>query len=350
MRKLLSIILILCMLPAFALGEETERGGRGTVEIIDEEIEGEYEDEFYGEDDVVVYDPSEELELDDVTIDNSLNTLSNVKNILLLGVDSRSKKGFAGRTDTMMLMSVDIESHTIRLVSFMRDMYVEIPGNKNNRLNSAYVFGYNKNGRGSQDGFALLASTLERNFGIRPDAYIVINLSCLVDIIDQLGGVYVDVPDKRVDRVNAVIYWYNQQVLGMNEKSARQNYLTHGGYQLLNGVQAEAWARYRYSEDDFQRSGRQRQLIEMLFEKIKGMSVSDLGSFAMKNMGLIETNLSLSDIIALAPSVMLMKDAEIKQMTIPVRGAYSSKTISQMAVLVPDRQANIRALRDFFTN
>ena len=141
MRKLLSIILILCMLPAFALGEETERGGRGTVEIIDEEIEGEYEDEFYGEDDVVVYDPSEELELDDVTIDNSLNTLSNVKNILLLGVDSRSKKGFAGRTDTMMLMSVDIESHTIRLVSFMRDMYVEIPGNKNNRLNSAYVFG-----------------------------------------------------------------------------------------------------------------------------------------------------------------------------------------------------------------
>lgn len=336
-KSFIAIMLILCL--ALTICAFAENRGRGTVEIIDDEIEDEYQDEFYGEDDVVVYDPNEELELDDVTIDNSLNALDNVKNILLLGVDSRSG-AITGRTDTMMLLSVDVKTHTIRLVSFMRDMYVAIPGNKNNRLNAAYVFG----------GYDLLARTIEQNFGIRPDAYVAINLSGLVDIIDQLGGVYVDVPEKRVDRVNAVIFWYNQQVLGMSEKNARRDYLTHGGYQLLNGKQAEAWARYRYSEDDFQRSARQRQLIEILFEKIKGMSTSELGSFAMKNIGLIKTNLSLSDLIALAPSILLLRDAEIKQMQIPAKGTYSHQTISGMSVLVPDRQANIRALKDFFEN
>ncbi|MBQ9408970.1 MAG: LCP family protein [Clostridia bacterium] len=337
MRSFIALLLSFCLLmPCVSLSEGR---GRGTVEIIDEEIEGEYEDEFYGQDDVIVYDPNEQLELDDVTIDNSLNALDSVKNILLLGVDSRSS-AVTGRSDTMMLLSVDINKQTIRLVSFMRDMYVEIPGNKNNRMNAAYVFG----------GYDLLARTIEKNFGIRPDAYVAINLSGLVDIIDQLGGVYVDVPDKRVDRVNAVIYWYNQQVKGMSEKNARRDFLTHGGYQLLNGVQAESWARYRYSEDDFQRSARQRQLIELLFDKIKGMSTTDLASFAMKNIGLIKTNLSLSDMIALAPSVLLMKDAQIKQLQIPVRGTYSSQRISGMAVLVPDRQANIRALKEFFAD
>ncbi|MBQ3669784.1 MAG: LCP family protein [Clostridia bacterium] len=336
-RTFMAWLLVLVLLMSSALAERAG-GGRGTPQIVDDEIEGEFYNEFE-DGDGVVYDPNEELPLDDVTIDNSLNTLNNVRNILLIGVDSRSSK-ITGRSDTMMLLSVDIEKHTIRLVSFLRDMYVEIPGNKNNRMNAAYVFG----------GYDLLARTIERNFGIKPDAYIAINLSGLVDIIDQLGGLYVDVPEKRVDRVNAVIFWYNREVLGYSESHAREDYLTHGGYQLLNGRQAEAWARYRYSEDDFQRSARQRELITLIFDRIKSMSVSDLASFAMKNIYLIETNMSIQDLVSLAPSVLLMKDAEIKQMQVPVRGTYSSQKISGMSVLVPDRQANIKALREFFAN
>ena len=88
----------------------------------------------------------------------------------------------------------------------------------------------------------------------------------------------------------------------------------------------------------------------ILFEKIKKMSTTELISFAMNYIGLVETNLSLSDMIALAPSVLLLKDAEIKQMQVPVRGTYSSQRISGMAVMVPDRQANIRALKEFFAD
>ena len=161
MRSAISLLLALCLLfSSCALAD------RGTPDVVNDEIEDEFKDLFDDEENAVVYDPFEELPLDDVTIDNSLNALSNVKNILLLGVDSRGS-GITGRTDTMMLLSVDVNRHTIRLVSFMRDLYVEIPGNKSNRMNAAYVFG----------GYDLLAKTIEKNFGIRPDA---LNRRCII--------------------------------------------------------------------------------------------------------------------------------------------------------------------------
>ncbi|MBR4428395.1 MAG: LCP family protein [Clostridia bacterium] len=356
MRKLLCVLLavsmFVCGLSAFAeeeTGTETPPaapGGRGAVEVIDGQIEGENDpvDEFDQEGDKVVYDPIEEIALDDVAITDALDTLDGVRNILLLGLDSRTsassvnqgRTGYLPRSDTMMLLSVDIENRTIKLVSFLRDLYVEIPGYKNNRLNAAYVFG----------GYDLLAKTLERNFGVKPDAYVAVNLAGLVEVIDQLGGLYVDVPANKVDRINAVIYWYNDQVLGKTNN--RSDFLTHGGYQLLNGKQAEAWARYRYSESDFQRTERQRQLIELVFDKVTQMSVSELAAFAMKNISLVRTNMALNDIIKLAPAVLAMKGAEIQQLTIPRSNAYTSSRISGMAVLVPDRSKNIKALKEFF--
>ena len=351
MRKLLCVLLaislLLCGLGAFA-EEEAELppvtpGGRGAVEVIDGQIEGENDpvDEFDQDGDKVVYDPIEEIALDDVAITDALDTLDGARNILLIGLDSRGSatsvnQGHAYRSDTMMLLSVDIENKTIKLVSFLRDLYVEIPGNKNNRLNAAYVFG----------GYDLLARTLERNFGVKPDAYVAVNLAGLVEVIDQLGGIYVDVPANKIDRVNAVIYWYNDQVLGKTNN--RSDFLTQGGYQLLNGKQAEAWARYRYSESDFQRTERQRKLIELIFEKITEMSVSELAGFAMKNISLVKTNMALNDLVKLAPAVLAMKGAEIQQLTIPRSNAYTSQRISGMAVLVPDRNKNIGALKEFF--
>ncbi len=338
MRKLISLLLVLVFVfSAVSYAEEAPAGrrDRGDVEIVDEEIEGEDEIEEF-EDEGFIMDPDEEILLDEVTINTAFETLDGVSNILLLGLDSRSSK-VTGRSDTIMLLTVDIEHKTIKLTSFLRDTYVEIPGQKNNRLNSAYVFG----------GYDLLAKTLYKNFGVMPDAYVAVNLSGLVSIIDQLGGVYVDVSSSKVDRINAVIYWYNQQVLGLS--NTKDGYLKKGGYQKLTGKQAEAWARYRYSESDFQRSARQRQLIQLIFNEITKMSVTELGAFAMKNVSLVKTNLSISDIIALAPAVLALKDAEIQELQIPLSNAYTARTISGMNVLVPDRQKNVNAIRAFLT-
>ena len=339
MRRFLSLLLALVLLMSVmpAQGEEAPR--RGAVQIVDEAIEGEdgtAEDAEGGlfDDDNWVEDPLEEILFDDQLITDAFDKLDGMRNILLLGVDSRTGS-ISGRTDTMILLSVDIEGNVIKMTSFLRDTYVSIPGNKNNRLNAAYVYG----------GFDLLAATFEENFGIRPDAYVAVNLSGLTRVIDELGGVYVDVNSKKIDRINAVIYWYNKQVLNLN--NLRDGYLTKGGLQRLNGKQAEAWARYRYSESDMQRAERQRQLISIIFEEICKMSLSELVSFAMDNIDLVKTNLGISDIISLAPAVLAMRDAEIRELQIPVSGGYKSQTVSGMSVLVPNRQKNANALAEF---
>lgn len=339
MRRFLSLLLALVLLMGVlpAQGEAAPR--RGAVQIVDEAIEGEdgtAEDAEGGlfADDNWVEDPLEEILFDDQLITDAFDKLDGMRNILLLGVDSRTGS-ISGRTDTMILLSVDIEGNVIKMTSFLRDTYVSIPGYKNNRLNAAYVYG----------GFDLLAATFEENFGIRPDAYVAVNLSGLTRVIDELGGVYVDVNSKKIDRINAVIYWYNKQVLNLN--NLRDGYLTKGGRQKLTGKQAEAWARYRYSESDMQRAERQRQLISIIFEEICKMSLSELVSFAMDNIDLVKTNLGISDIISLAPAVLAMRDAEIRELQIPVSGGYKSQTVSGMSVLVPDRQKNANALAEF---
>lgn len=339
MRRFLSLLLALVLLMGVlpVQGEEAPR--RGAVQIVDEAIEGEdgtAEDAEGGlfDDDNWVEDPLEEILFDDQLITDAFDKLDGMRNILLLGVDSRTGS-ISGRTDTMILLSVDIEGNVIKMTSFLRDTYVSIPGYKNNRLNAAYVYG----------GFDLLAATFEENFGIRPDAYVAVNLSGLTRVIDELGGVYVDVNSKKIDRINAVIYWYNKQVLNLN--NLRDGYLTKGGRQKLTGKQAEAWARYRYSESDMQRAERQRQLISIIFEEICKMSLSELVSFAMDNIDLVKTNLGISDIISLAPAVLAMRDAEIRELQIPVSGGYKSQTVSGMSVLVPDRQKNANALAEF---
>ena len=339
MRRFLSLLLALVLLMGVmpAQGEAAPR--RGAVQIVDEAIEGEdgtAEDAEGGlfDDDNWVEDPLEEILFDDQLITDAFDKLDGMRNILLLGVDSRTGS-ISGRTDTMILLSVDIEGNVIKMTSFLRDTYVSIPGYKNNRLNAAYVYG----------GFDLLAATFEENFGIRPDAYVAVNLSGLTRVIDELGGVYVDVNSKKIDRINAVISWYNKQVLNLN--NLRDGYLTKGGRQKLTGKQAEAWARYRYSESDMQRAERQRQLISIIFEEICKMSLSELVSFAMDNIDLVKTNLGISDIISLAPAVLAMRDAEIRELQIPVSGGYKSQTVSGMSVLVPNRQKNANALAEF---
>ncbi len=338
MRRILSFILAIALLTVGASFAE-ERPERGDVVIINDPIEDGFDDDELSslddeDDDYVNENPDDEIILDDVMIASAFEKLDTMRNILLLGMDSRDNS-FTGRTDTMILLTVDIDGNIIKMTSFLRDLYVEIPGKKNNRLNAAYVFG----------GYDLLSRTIEKNFGVKPDAYVAVNLRGLSNMIDEMGGVYVTVKDEKVDRVNAVIYWYNKQVL--NLKNPRDGYLTKGGYQLLNGKQAEAWARYRYSETDHMRSERQRELLTIIFDKLKNMNIMELISFVTNNASMVETNLSISELLSLAPAVIAMGDAEIRQLKLPLDGAYSSQTVSGMSVLVPDRKKNAQALADF---
>jgi len=300
-----------------------------------------------GDDDAIVTDPTDqeqflsdlmsELNVDDA---NALDQVNKMTHILLIGIDARPGQK-TGRSDTMMLLTIDAAHQSLKLTSFMRDLYVEIPGEKNNRLNSSYYFG----------GPKLLLKTLKKNFGVKVDYYAAVNFSLLADLIDQIGGLTLTIGDEtQMDNINKVIMEDNvvlKKAYPDKGIETTDNLLTKTGEQLLNGRQAQAYARYRKDSDDFERTERQREVILKVIEAMKGMSMMDLGKLALDNLDQVTTNLTVSDILRLAPAVFQLKDTKVKQLRIPMDHTFEIKTISDMSVLVPDRAKNAKALAKF---
>ena len=273
----------------------------------------------------------------DESLANSLEKVNQMQHILLLGIDARPGET-TGRTDTMIILTVDTDTKTIRLMSLMRDIIVAIPGYDNNRLNAAYVFG----------GADLLLQTIENNFGIHIEHYVGVNFSMLADLIDQIGGLTLTVESEYyMDRINAVIKEDNK-VLGID---TNDGLLTQPGEQLMTGKQAQAYARYRYgtSDGDFGRTARQREVITKIFYKLADMSVVELAAIAAANIDNVVTNLTLQDMMALAPALISLKDATIAELRIPVDNGYSFQTVRGMSVIVPDRTKTMEAIADFLT-
>jgi LCP family protein required for cell wall assembly len=281
-----------------------------------------------------------ELDVDET---NALQKINGMTQILLVGIDARPGQK-TGRSDTMLLLTIDPDHQCLKLTSFMRDLYVEIPGHKNNRLNAAYVFG----------GPDLLIKTLKKNFGVEVNYYAAVNFSLLADLIDQIGGLSLTIDSKtQMKYINLVIKEDNvvlKKAYPDKGIKTNDNLLTQTGEQVLNGRQSQAYARYRKGSSDFQRTERQREVILKAMEKVKEMPLLDLGKLAMANLDKVTTNLTVADVLKLAPAALQLKDAEVKQLRIPVDGGYKSKTISKMAVLVPNRSKNVKALTDFLLN
>lgn len=332
LKRMLALIMALVLTASCACAEVAETA----APVVDEQAEM----ESYQQDDDVVMDPEEELVFEDSATDEYLNNamaaVNEMQNILLLGIDARPGEK-TGRSDTMIIVSVDTEGNVIRMVSLMRDLYVEIPGKKNNRLNAAYVFG----------GPELLMETIKKNFGIEVDSYVAVNFSMLADLIDQIGGLELEVESEYyMDRINAVIKCDNA-VLGID---VNDGLLTKAGLQQMTGKQAQAYARYRYgtNDGDFGRTARQREVILKILEKLENLNLVQLFKLAGDNIDNVYTNLSLDQIIELAPAVFELKDAEILQLRIPVDGGYKFQTVSEMSVIVPDRTATKKALTEFY--
>lgn len=338
MKRTLALLVALFLLPVLAVCAPAEEntGAPGAGDDIFE-IEGDDEG-FEEEEDVFISDPEEELSFD-TTIDSYMlaerERIAGMKSFLLIGIDARPREE-TGRSDTMIIVTLDPDNNVIKLTSLMRDLYVEIPGRRNNRINAAYVFG----------GPELLMETIEANFGIHLENYIAVNFSMLASLIDSLGGLELTVEsDYYMRRINAVIKQDNA-VLGIDRNDGL---LTQSGTQHMTGKQAQAYARYRYGTEDgdFGRTARQREVITKIFRNLTDRSVIELVNLVVDHFDDVYTNMSLSDLASLAPVMLSMADAEIKELRIPVDGAYYHDQIAGMSVLVPSREKNIDALIEF---
>ena len=271
--------------------------------------------------------------IEDVTSDSSSYTIpisDDVYNILLIGSDTRTA-GEVGRSDAMILVSINQKTETIYLTSFLRDCYVSIPGYGNTRLNHAFAYG----------GPDLLEKTLEQNFKVHVDRYVAVDFFSFMDVIDTLGGVYINVSEDEQKVTNNYI-WSMNKLMGEDWSN---DYLWSSGWQKLNGKQALCYARNRYTGNDYERTARQRTIINQIISGAMQASPATLVDLAQVILPQVTTDMSKSEILAYAANVAAYLGYDIQQQQIPASGTYSGATISGMSVISLDLDANIKYLQ-----
>ncbi len=242
-----------------------------------------------------------------------------VINILLIGQDARAGQGVQ-RSDSMILCTLNKDKNTLTMTSFMRDLYVQIPGYKDNRLNASYAIG----------GMELLDACLLKNFGVEVDGNIEINFYGFMEMIDLMGGIDLELTQKEADYLNRRGNW------DVDDDSAGTWNLKEG-VNHMTGSQALAYSRIRDIGDDFGRTERQRTVLTELANMVKKLDLIQLNKLLYTVVDMISTDLSNAQITNLALEVFKMLDGlEIKTQRIPAWGAYENATISGMQVLVPD--------------
>lgn len=256
-----------------------------------------------------------------------------VTNILLIGNDSR-ENGEDGRSDAMILLSISDKTHTIYMTSLLRDMYVEIPGYKGNRLNAAYSFG----------GAELLMETIERNLDIEINRYMLVNFEAFANLVDAVGGVELELTAEEIEYVNAYLVEYNmltQRPQGTDNMDASVGGLVH-----LNGPQALAYTRNRYIGTDFGRTERQRKVLAAVIKSAPKALVQNPGELIDGLLPNLTTNLTQTETFRLGLMAPKLVTYELVQSSLPIEGSYQNATIRGMAVLEVDFEANKQYLRE----
>ena len=234
-----------------------------------------------------------------------------VINILLIGQDRREGETRA-RSDTMILVSVNTERKSISLVSLMRDLYVQIPGYSDNRINAAYQWG----------GMELLDETVLENFGVEVDGNVEADFEQFETIIDILGGVDVEMSKGEAE--------YMKYVMESGDVQEGENH--------LSGRQALDFARMRGLDDDFHRTERQRRLLTRLAQKLQSASAQQLLDLVNEVLPHVSTDMSSTQMLGYAASAIqvYLSGTEITTGRIPAEGMFSDAEIRGMQVLVPN--------------
>lgn len=255
-----------------------------------------------------------------------------VINILLLGEEAIDSGGGRGRTDLMIIATLNSKTKAVKLTSLMRDLLVQIPGYKDNKLNAAYEIG----------GVPLLYETIELNFDIKLNGYALVGFSDFESIIDKLGGVTITLTEYEADYLRKTNYISDP---------LKRNVVA--GTRVLNGGQALGYCRIRYvatndyQMDDYGRTSRQRVVLNAIFEKYKSKSLPELVLLLNDILPLITTDIKKEDFEKYLNVGVSMGLTDIKNLRIPAKDSFEDGFIRKMSVLIPDLQKNIEELHKF---
>lgn len=283
--------------------------------------------------------------------DGELLQDSKVLNVMLFGEDNHGSDEH-GRSDTMIMLSIDNRHKKLKLTSFQRDTYVYIPGHDYDKINSSYTLG----------GAKLSIQTIEANFGIKVDRYAVVDFDSFKKIIDTLGGVDIELSQDEIDYINYQMY-KNKQV------DSPKTITDPPGVVHLNGQEALWYARNRglskgedgneigIDGDDWDRTSRQRKLLETIFDSMRNADIGQIVSIVSSVGPLITTNLKKDEITALVTRALTYLDYDVEQYYIPEEGLwyYDDNTPSGSVIRISDMEAQRRKFAEFvyeelFTN
>lgn len=262
-----------------------------------------------------------------------LMSLPSIQNILLIGTDARAGQDpQKTRSDTMILVTVDRKHNQIKLTSFLRDMYVDIPDYRKDKINAAHSHG----------GTQLLIHTLESNFKIKIDGYVMVTFEIFTELIDSLGGVDVEITKKEAKYLNSHDHMTKEDRAAFPEKLSE-------GMQHFNGQQALWYSRIRYLDSDFQRTGRQRKVMSALFNSAKSKDFSELMAVAKKVLPLLSTSYSASELLSLSTLAPKLLTYEMVEQQIPAKNTYKSERHRGQDCLVPNMEENREILQKFIS-
>ena len=237
-----------------------------------------------------------------------------VVNVLLVGSDSRDPNAEMGRSDTMMLVSFNKAEEKATVISFLRDSLVEIEGYGQSKLGHTFAYG----------GVGLTINTINEQFDLDIQDYIIINFENLVGIIDELGGIQVTLTEEEAE-------YYREN--GMPDIQA--------GDVTLTGSQALAHARNRSLDNDFGRTRRQRSVLYGIYNKVRqNRDPQAIMSLITYCMGEVSTNMSVTELYDIAMDVLSIEHLRTQQAAVPQDGTYEFGTYDGMSVIEFDLEAN----------
>lgn len=383
LKRLLALCLCLMLPMACALAEDTGLEDFVPAELTEEELaqwqawaEESGADENAGTESAMAHNAadltSEEEALmsemaslmEDATMDTEVDLSNlepnkdlpdNVVNILLLGVDNRSVELETGRSDAVIICSINRDTGSIKLTSIARDTAVVVPGYKSRkRINTAFKFG-SKDGDLAK-GAELAMKTVNRNFQMNIERYVVVNIHGLADIIEALGGVDMELTKAEAKAIN-----YELHVKEPMDNVKRDRLAETDGVQHLDGMEAVTYGRIRNlaGQNDFNRNGRQRILLETLLKKV--MADMDLTKF----LTLIETalpygmtNLTADELLSLGMAVLSGEAMQslnaggdvVGQFSIPMEKQYGYREFDGASLIyISDKRmaTTLAALQEF---
>ncbi|MFZ2538083.1 MAG: LCP family protein [Oscillospiraceae bacterium] len=235
-----------------------------------------------------------------------------ITNIALFGVDRRNDQKDV-HSDVIMVMSIDKKHNKIKLSSIMRDTAVEIEGHGQDKITKAYFYG----------GPELAVKTINQNFNLDIAEYATVDFKQTATIINAVGGVEINISEEeRLDANNSI---YEQAAVA----GLPQDIIKEAGLQILSGTQAVAYARIRHvGNSDFERTDRQREVLEKMFHKAITMNKLQYPEFARKMLPAIETSLDIGEILGL--SSIMLRDVSFEDLRFPM----NSELIGDGSILI----------------